>query len=143
MFFWPGVYMGRGGGGQPNADSYRQGGGGGCQKLLKDCRHPLWMTPYFELLSSNTCISHPNWELLTKSWENDKSENTKRETILRLESFFSSFTISYTLIYIARNICLQGFWANILWYGQNSQWFHSIFPNGNCFSQFIDRFLKF
>ena len=35
-------------------------GGGGCQKLLKDCRHPLWMTPYFELLSSNTCISHPN-----------------------------------------------------------------------------------
>ena len=38
------------------------------------------------------------------------------------------------------------FWAflpNIPWYGQNSQWIHSIFPNGKSFSQFIDKFLKF
>ena len=30
-----------------------------------------------------------------------------------------------------------------MWYGQNFQWIHSIFPNGKCFSQFIDKSLKF
>ena len=35
------------GGGQPNADSCRQGEGG--LKSLKMCGHPLWMAPYLQL----------------------------------------------------------------------------------------------
>ena len=29
------------------------------------------------------------------------------------------------------------------WYGQNSHWVHSIFPNAKYFSQFIDKLLEF
>ena len=37
-------------GGQPNVDSSRQGEeGGGGQKSLKMCRHPLWMAPNITL----------------------------------------------------------------------------------------------
>ena len=45
--FLTGCPQGQGGGGQTNADSCRQGEGGGRggQKSLKMCRHPLWMAP--------------------------------------------------------------------------------------------------
>ena len=45
-YFFDGVSARTGGeGGQPNADSSRQGEGEEGQKSLKMCGHPLWMAP--------------------------------------------------------------------------------------------------
>ena len=65
-----------------------------------------------------------------------------RDNIDTLASCVHSLMLETYIDRLAINI-FRFFWPNILQYGQNSQWVHSISLNGKCFFEFIGKFLKF
>ena len=73
------------------------------------------------------------WKIMVTTWD-------QINTLI----FWVHSLMLWTYIHRLEINIFRVFWSNVLWYVQNShQLVRSIFPNGKCFSQYIDKSLKF